>query len=210
MRWPTSLLACHGGKGSCAFSCARSVSPGVCAEPGSACLRASTPPSIEFQIAQSHGPLRRTPSFVSSRVSRPPAPQTAPVPAGAQAASTARLCELPHTRNSRLLLTFGSRALHPIRVTARRPDFPSPYPKRGRAASLRALTMPHLRFNADASTLLAQYEARALLLRRGTAERATATREAIAQSLAHIARIGECDAKFAADAVRMGWLWPLT
>jgi hypothetical protein len=68
--------------------------------------------------------------------------------------------------------------------------------------------MSHLRFNADASKLLAQYESRALLLRRGTAERATATGEAIAKSRALIARIVELEARFAADAMRAGWLWP--
>jgi hypothetical protein len=63
-------------------------------------------------------------------------------------------------------------------------------------------------FNADVSMLLAQYESRALSLRRGTRERVTATREAIAKSQALIAHIIELDANFAAHALRMGWLWP--
>jgi hypothetical protein len=68
--------------------------------------------------------------------------------------------------------------------------------------------MPHHRFSADASALLAQYKSRAPLLRRGTAERATATREALAKSQELIARIVELEANFAVDAVRTGWLWP--
>jgi hypothetical protein len=69
--------------------------------------------------------------------------------------------------------------------------------------------MPHRQFYADASALLAQYQSRVLLLRRGTAERVTATQEAVANSQALIARIVEIDASFAVDTVRAGWLWPV-
>jgi hypothetical protein len=68
--------------------------------------------------------------------------------------------------------------------------------------------MPYRQFNADASMRLTQYKYRALLLRHGAEERITATQEAVAKSLALLARIGALDAHFAADAVRMGWLWP--
>ena len=50
--------------------------------------------------------------------------------------------------------------------------------------------MPHRQFNADAITDLVRYESRALLLRRGTEARVTATHEAVAHSQALMVKIG--------------------
>jgi hypothetical protein len=59
-------------------------------------------------------------------------------------------------------------------------------------------------YNAAAAVGLADYAERALCLRRGAADRMTATREAIAHSRALITNIDT----LVAELTRKGWLWP--
>jgi hypothetical protein len=59
-------------------------------------------------------------------------------------------------------------------------------------------------YNAAAAVGLADYAERALCLRRGAADRMTATQEAIAHSRALITNIDT----LVAELTRKGWLWP--
>ncbi len=63
-------------------------------------------------------------------------------------------------------------------------------------------------YNAAAAINLADYAVRAHRLRRGTAERVTATREAIDLSQALIAKIDALVAGLASELMRKGGLWP--
>jgi hypothetical protein len=63
-------------------------------------------------------------------------------------------------------------------------------------------------YNAAAAIGLADYTERALCLRRGTADRMTATQEAIAHSRALMANIDTLVEELASELTRKGWLWP--
>jgi hypothetical protein len=64
-------------------------------------------------------------------------------------------------------------------------------------------------YNATAAIGLADYTERAIGLRRGTAARITATREAVAHSRALMANIDTLVAELTSELTRKGWLWPV-
>jgi hypothetical protein len=63
-------------------------------------------------------------------------------------------------------------------------------------------------YNAAAAISMTDYAGRALGLRRGTAERMTATQVAVAHSQALMANIDTLVAELAGELTRKGWLWP--
>jgi hypothetical protein len=63
-------------------------------------------------------------------------------------------------------------------------------------------------YNTAAAIGLADYAARAHCLRRGTADRMTATQEAVAHSRALITNIDTLLAEFTRQLTSQGWLWP--
>jgi hypothetical protein len=63
-------------------------------------------------------------------------------------------------------------------------------------------------YNAAAAIGLADYAERALRLRRGTTDRITATREAVAHSRVLVTNIDILIAELTSELTRKGWLWP--